>query len=395
MPKPSADARIATTVISCVATLATLTVTAPTGSAAPAAPRQHPTCRTADQLSLSDVVDFTAASLRQSMPSAMAPAIDAAGATVSGWLDRSRVSALAVIDPAVDVSQETAASGMHSSNALVQQVIAIKNGTYRTQYRASDLTLNEALEDSLLGLELAANFSPVLSTVPEIAGLLGKYVEAYTTQNCLAGPGPVHHRSPLPAPTTIPAQVMTDVRKVDLADATCAPIASESLGQFTTRVLREERDRVSPAQRGSYDAEGKRILAALNTIRVPKNALPLEAADLGTLGTVLDILGPFPLYVGGVVRQSDERSWSQAIPASQVQLDDAFDMAEAATDLLDDIATVGATVVSAVIGLPDVVNAAGPTYVLKTTQGVLESLCFSDTRHRVTAPSRRTSSRPH
>ena len=75
-----------------------------------------------------------------------ATTIDSAAGRFSTQLHNSTVSTLVVTQRGSEVSPGQGVQATHGANALVQQVLSIKNGTYRDGYRLSSITLNDAID---------------------------------------------------------------------------------------------------------------------------------------------------------------------------------------------------------------------------------------------------------
>ena len=154
--------------LTAVAVAATVAVGATSAHAAPLGQPSAPfptECRSGSTLTLGELVPIVAKSLDARAPGA-ATTIDSAAGRFSTQLHNSTVSTLVVTQRGSEVSPGQGVQATHGAKALVQQVLSIKNGTYRDGYRLSSITLNDAIETVLVGIE--ANDAIVLGNIATI-----------------------------------------------------------------------------------------------------------------------------------------------------------------------------------------------------------------------------------
>ncbi|MFF0707850.1 hypothetical protein [Gordonia sputi] len=386
------------------AVAATVTVGATSAHAAPLGQPSAPfptECRSGSTLTLGELVPIVAQSLDARAPGA-ASSIDSAAGRFSTQLHNSTVSTLVVTQRGSEVSPGQGVQATHGANALVQQVLSIKNGTYRDGYRLSSITLNDAVETVLVGIE--ANDAIVLDNIATILGevaskavsgaggvpivssiigsIAGKIVKSVAAlpgtaaekggkalgdkadSTCLAagdGTTPVQRETVKNAfAVNVSPELTTFAKSLSPSSGDCRPLAGLSLDEAVAYVGATHESTLPKSQRASFAASVKTVRANLHKVYLSNAFVPKDKDELiGVFEKVagLPIIGgPGLTYAAGVLQNlSAGGELSHYIPLSAVSVNAVFNGGRAVNDLRTFKAT--------------------PEWALASAQGATKALC--------------------
>ncbi|GAB2661531.1 hypothetical protein GCM10027169_25260 [Gordonia jinhuaensis] len=366
----------------------------------PAAP--FPTeCRSGSTLTLGEVVPIVAGALKQRAPGA-APAIDSAATQFSAQLRNATVSTLVITERGSEVSPGQGVQATHGANALTQRVLSIRNGTYRDGYKLSSISLNDAIETALVGIEandalVLGNIAVVLdkvassavssavgvpvvgdiagdiagAVVKEVVELPGTVAEKGGTaiadsadSTCLAagdGTTPITRETVKNAfAVNVSPELTAFAKSLTLSSRDCRPLSALSLDEAVAYVGATHESTLPKPERASYAASVTTVRANLRKLYISNAFVPKDEDELSAVfekvASLPVIGGPGLTYVAGVLQNvSAGGELTHYIPLSDVSVNAVFNGARA----INDITTFN----------------SGPEYGLASAQGAAKALC--------------------
>lgn len=383
-------AGVVATMITGIETAAPAADAAPVGR--PSAPFPHE-CRSGATLTLGDMVPIVAAALKREAPG-NAVVIDHASTALSHQLQHSAISTLLITKRASEVSPGQGVQATHGANALVQRVLSIKNGTYRDGYRLSSITIDDAIETVLVGLEAtdalvvdnaATALGQIVSTavgVPIVGSIVGKVASAVVKapgalaeragdaladradSTCLAsGDGTVAVRRETVTNSLtgkVSPELTAFAEGLTLSRVDCRPLADLSLDEAVGSYGAFREAYLPPAQRAAFRSGVAVIRADLRKVYVSNAFVPKDKSELTAVFAKIAALpligGPGLVYAAGVLQNiSAGGELTHMIPLSSTSVNAVFNGARTVNDLTT--------------------FSSAPEYALATTQGAAKALC--------------------
>lgn len=370
--RPSAR-RTATLALAVCATVAL--GTAPAATAAPIGQPAKPfpdECRSGATLTLGETVAIVADALKKRAPG-NSRTIDSAAASLSRQINNATISTLVVTQRGSEVSPGQGVQATHGANALVQRVLSIKNGTYRDGTKVSSISVNDAIETVLLGLEITDQVGvntaaealgevvssavgvPIVGTIAgdivkyivEIPGIAAEYGGKTGSEkadgSCLApgdGTKPIKRQVVKNAfDVDVSPQLTAFAQSVTLSSVDCRPLADLSLDEAIQYFAEFRSNSLPTSQRASFTAQVNTIRGNLRKTYVSNAFVPKDATELTgvfeTVATLPLIGGPGLVYAAGVLQNlAAGGEVSHLIPLSSVSVNAVFNGARAANELL-------------------------------------------------------------